>query len=127
MKLRIFNYVSAVCFFISSATLLFIPFLNFDNGFPASAYYLAGGFWILLLSGIVLQTFLFIKTQKNKVRKSLKLEKTVLAAVSAILGIVLFFVLVFLRANSVALSINLFALLISIEGFSVICRKEKLL
>lgn len=127
MKFKLFNYISIVCFFISSFTLLFIPLLNFDNGFPSFAYYLAGAFWIFLLSGIVLQIFLLIKTRKMRVCKVLKSLKIIVASVFVVALIMLLFVLAFLRTNSLALPINLFVLLTSIECFSVICRMEKLL
>lgn len=127
MKLRILNYVSAVCFFISSATLLFVPLLNFDNGFPTFAYYIAGVFWLFIFSGIGIQILLLIKTRKIKAHKSLKLQKIIVAAILVISIIMLGFVLSFFRANPLILPINLFVLLFSIEGFSVICRMEKLL
>lgn len=127
MKLKFFNYISAVCFFISSSTLLFIPMLNLENGFPVLAYFLAGEFWSLLLLGITLQIFLIKKTRKIKVCKSLKLLKKIILSILLISIIMMFFVLIFLRANPIALPINLFLLLINIEIFSVICRMEKLL
>lgn len=127
MKLKLFNYISAVCFFISSSTLLFIPLLNLENGFPVLAYFLAGAFWSLLLLGIALQIFLIKKTRKIKSYKSLKSLKKIILIMLLISIITLFFVLIFLRANPIALPLNLFLLLISIEIFSVICRMEKLL
>lgn len=127
MKLKIINYISAVCFFISSSTLLFIPILNLENGFPVLAYFLAGAFWILLLSGITLQIFLIIKTRKIKRCKLLKMSRKIILSVLLISIIMLFFVLIFLRANPIVLPMNLSLLLISIEIFSVICRMEKLL
>lgn len=127
MKLRLVNYISTACFILSSATLLFIPLLDLDHGISNFAYYLAGLFWLLLLSGIALQVFLVIKTRKMKSRKSLKSQKILIVGMLVVSVIMLFFVLAFLRANPVALPINLFALLISIEGYSVIRRMEKLL
>lgn len=127
MKLKIFNYISAVCFFISSSTLLFILILNLENGFPVLAYFLAGAFWILLLSGITLQIYLIKKTSKIKRCKLLKLPRKIILSILLISIIMLFFVLIFLRANPIALPVNLSLLIISIESFSVIYRMEKLL
>ncbi|MEE0060614.1 MAG: hypothetical protein UE295_07295 [Acutalibacteraceae bacterium] len=127
MKLKLLNYISAVSFFISSSTLLFIPMLNLENDFPVIAYFLAGTFWGLLLLGIILQIFLTKKTRKIKTRKSLKLLKKIILGILLISIIMMFFILIFLRANPFALPINLFLFLISIEFFSVICRMEKLL
>lgn len=127
MKLKIFNYISAVCFFISSSILLFIPVLNLENGFSVLAYFLAGAFWTLILSGIILQIFLIIKTRKIERCKSLKMPKKIILGIVLISIIMMFFALIFLRSNPIALPIDLFLLLISIEMFSVICRMEKLL
>lgn len=127
MKLKIFNYISAVCFFISSSTLLFIPMIDLEKGFPELAYCLAGVFWILLLLGIILQIFLIKKTRKIKRCKSLKLPRKIIISILLLSIFMLFFVLFFLRENPIALPINLFLFLISIEIFSVICRMEKLL
>lgn len=127
MKLRLVNYISTVCFFLSSATLLFIPLLNLDHGFSNFAYCLAGLFWIFLLLGMALQVFLHIKTRKMTSRKLLKSQKIFIVGVLVVSVIMLFFVLAFLKENPVALPINLFALLISIESYSVIRRMEKLL
>lgn len=127
MKLRLFNYISIACFFISSAALLFIPLLNFDNGFPAYACYFAGIFWFFILSGIVLQIWLFVKTRKMEVRKSLKLQKMIAVGVFLVSAIVLLCELEFLRTNLIALIVNLFVLLTCIESLSVICRMERLL
>lgn len=127
VKLKLLNYISAVCFFISSALLLFVPLVNFEDGFPVFAYLLAGAFWLLLFAGAGLQIFLFFKTKRFKARKSLIKHRLVIFAVFLAALIMLFVVVSLLGENSIAVPINLFVLLISIEGFSVICRMEKLL
>lgn len=127
VKLKLLNYISAVCFFISSAMLLLVPLVNFENGFTVFAYLLAGAFWLLLFAGAGLQIFLFFKTKRIKARKSLIKHRLVLFAVFLAALIMLFVVVSLLGENSIAVPINLFVLLISIEGFSVICRMEKLL
>lgn len=81
----------------------------------------------MLFAGAGLQIFLFFKTKRIKARKSLIKHRLVLFAVFLAALIMLFVVVSLLGENSIAVPLNLFVLLISIEGFSVICRMEKLL
>lgn len=127
MKLKLLNIISIVCFFVSSLTILFVPLMDFNNGFPVYAYYIAGTFWALLFSGIVIQIILILKTRNIKPNKSLKKLRIIDTAVLLISIIMMFIVVNFLKSSSLALPINLFVLLISIESYSVICGMEKLL
>ena len=93
MKLKIFNGVSGICFLLSSASLLFIPFLNLEDEFPAVAYYLAGTFWGGLIVGIALQILLWSicrKRQKNRNLKKLKLITAILFGAFVLSGIIIF-------------------------------------
>ena len=61
-KLTLLNAISAVSFFVSSVSLLFIPTLKTDNGLPKSGYIIAVLFWIGLLFGIIIQIVLKMQT-----------------------------------------------------------------
>ncbi|HHX57866.1 MAG TPA: hypothetical protein GX710_07605 [Clostridiales bacterium] len=126
MKLKITNYISAVFFFLSSTSLMFIPFLNFEEKFPRLAYFLAGSFWIGLLIGVVLQIVLWFKTRKSEICKTYKKPK-VIVTITFILSIIsLIVVLNLFKNNLYALPISLFVLLLSSEAFCIIKRMERL-
>lgn len=126
MKLKVINYVSAVLFFLSSASLLFIPFLNFEEGFPKSACFLALTFWTGLFAGVVLQVFLWLKTRKFTIIRYLKKSKVAVAAVFALSVISCVLVVSFFDTNIYALPVNLFVILQSAELFWIIKRMERL-
>lgn len=65
-RMRLLNLVSAVAFFISSASILFIPFLDTESENKVIVYMIALFFWTGLLSGTLIQIFLKIKCQKMK-------------------------------------------------------------
>lgn len=127
MKLRFFNCLSAICFLISSITILLIPLLNINNEFNYYAYFIAGVFWFFILLGIGVQIFLFIKTRKIKSNNPFKLYKIICFVLILFSFIMIFFVMKFLITNSIILPINLFILLISVGYLSIIFRMEKLL
>lgn len=71
MNLRVFNIISGVLFFISSSSLLIIPFLDFDDNLSVSAYAVALLFWGGSISGIIIQIILFVTCKKyTKVKES---------------------------------------------------------
>lgn len=71
MKLRVLNIISGVLFFISSSSLLIIPFLAFDDNLSVSAYAVALLFWGGSISGIIIQIILFVTCKKyTKVKES---------------------------------------------------------
>lgn len=126
MKLKITNYISAIFFFLSSTSLMFIPFLNLEEEFPRLAYFLAGSFWIGLLIGVVLQIVLWFKTRKSEICKTYKNPK-VIVTITFILSIIsLIVVLNLFKNNLYALPISLFVLLLSSEAFCIIKRMERL-
>lgn len=123
MKLRVLNIISGVLFFISSSSLLIIPFLDFDDNLSISAYAVALLFWGGSISGIIIQIILFVTCKKyTKVKKSK--TRQIVGVIFLISVFVLIPIMAFWRDNEFALSINLFLLLFSIEIYFVIKRME---
>ena len=62
---KILFWLSVISFFISSATILFMPLGSFEpDGNILLAYILAGLFWFFLILGFVF--ILFVSKQRNK-------------------------------------------------------------
>lgn len=123
MNLRVFNIISGVLFFISSSSLLIIPFLDFDDNLSVSAYAVALLFWGGSISGIIIQIILFVTCKKyTKVKESK--TRQIVGVIFLISVFVLIPIMAFWRDNEFALSINLFLLLFSIEIYFVIKRME---
>ena len=123
MKLRVLNIIYGVLFFISSSSLLIIPFLDFDDNLSISAYAVALLFWGGSISGIIIQIILFVTCKKyTKVKKSK--TRQIVGVIFLISVFVLIPIMAFWRDNEFALSINLFLLLFSIEIYFVIKRME---
>lgn len=74
-RMELLNLVSAVSFFVSSVSVLFIPFLNTESENKVMIYMIALFFWIGLLTGIIIQVFLKIKCQKMKLTCKTKNHK----------------------------------------------------
>lgn len=127
MKLRIINYISAVCFFLSSASLLLIPLLDTENESKKLAYFVAGLFWIGLIAGTALQIFLKLKTSKQGIVKDLKKLRNIITVIFALSVVFGAFVLVILKNNEYALPINLLVTFLSAEMLCVIKKMERLL
>ena len=123
MKLRVLNIISGVLFFISSSSLLIIPFLAFDDNLSVSAYAVALLFWGGLILGIIIQIILFVICKKHA---KVKMSKTrrIVGVIFFISVIVLIPVLVFWSDNEFILPINLFLILFSAETYFVIKRME---
>ena len=123
MKLRVLNIISGVLFFISSSSLLIIPFLAFDDNLSVSAYAVALLFWGGLIFGIIIQIILFVICKKHA---KVKMSKTrrIVGVIFFISVIVLIPVLVFWSDNEFILPINLFLILFSAETYFVIKRME---
>ena len=75
MKLRVLNIISGVLFFISSSSLLIIPFLDFDDNLSVSAYAVALLFWGGSISGIIIQIILFVTCKSILKSRSRKQDK----------------------------------------------------
>ena len=127
MKLAYYNYLSAACFFLSSASILAIPLLDFSAGFPLAAYLMASQFWCLLIAGIGLQIYLHRKTKNAQAKSKMKLYKFLLAGIFAISVILFGCALIYFKTSPIALPIDLFVVLFSAECFAVIHRMEKIL
>lgn len=127
MKLKAINDVSAACFFLSSASLLFIPFLKLEESFTNLAFFLALIFWLGLFTGTALQIFLWIKSRKLAIQKNLKKPKLMVAVIFAISILSGVLALCFFETNMYALPIDLFAVLLSAEMFCIIKRMERLI
>lgn len=124
-KLRILNFLSATLFFSSSVSLLFIPFLKFDDGMPKLAYLIALIFWGGLLLGCGLQIFITIKCKKLNLQKKAK-KPLIPLCISAIAFITLL-VQILLNSGSVLMEImSLFFMIISLQ-FAVLITKEECL
>ena len=117
-----FNYISAVSFFLSSASILFIPALDLSSGLTASAYVVAALFWIGLLCGIGLQILLTVNCKKLKLKSSGKKQRIPLA-MFLLFFVVLIFLIICSTKNKALLSVCLFCTLISLQASIIIRRK----
>lgn len=127
MKFKKLNIFSGICFLISSATILLIPFLDTNSEKNNVTHTIAIIFWIFLLVGIWTQVFLLIRTRKHKIHKNLKTYKLIAVGIAICSLIFMTIAISFFSTNLIALPVILFVFLISIESYSVICRMEKLL
>ena len=102
---KLFNWISAVCFFISSFSIVIIPFSSDIDKITFWGYIAAGVFWGGLLMGIASQIIL------NRLYKDSKKHTNVFNKVSIILSAVFLlafiFILIFLRKNIILLSIDM--------------------
>lgn len=126
MKLKIINILSGVSFFISSACLLSIPFLDLKEGFTVVTYILAGLFWCGLLSGFVLQILLAISCRRLPVIRNNKRILRIIGITFLMLLVAIIPVIAFLNGNRFVLPINLFLVLLSTEAYCVIRQMERL-
>ena len=114
-KILLLNHISAIMFFLSSFSLLGIPFLNLENEIPVSGYLIAVIFWLCLLSGVVLQIFIALMAKKIETKRTQK-EKRIFIITAFFL--VLFILLVrFFEKNILLMSIDIAFLLFSIEMY----------
>lgn len=122
-RILVLNDISGVFFFVSSVSLLGIPFLDLSNDFPTIAYFFAGLFWIGLLVGIGLQlmTFAMSKKIKEEKKRTYK-ERRMLIPIAVFL---MFFILImcFLKKSVLLMSIDLAFLLFSIEIYFYLKRR----
>lgn len=116
-KMLLLNNYSIVSFFISSFSLLGVPFINMDDGLPKISYVLAMLFWIGLLVGIILQIVAYSSWKKIK-QRNIKKKRGRKFLIPIIFFLILFFLILILWNKSVALiSIDLALLLFSIETY----------
>ena len=125
-NLKVYNFISAVFFFLSSITLLFIPFIDIEDGLPNFAYFIAGLFWIGIIGGMTLQIFLWNKTKTKKNQKTLKKTRFIILATLAVSIITIVLASTILKINAHILSIALFTMVLSVESFYVVKIIEKI-
>lgn len=122
-KLNTLNIISAVSFFISSFSLLFIPMLKIDGDLPKSSYIIALLFWLGLICGIVVQVYLAIKCRKMNLKSKTKKQRIPL--VTAAISFLVLFILVILKSkNNIAVVGFLFCTVLSLQLAAIIKRKE---
>lgn len=129
-KMVFLNNISIICFFLSSASIMGVPFLNMDNEFPKAAYFLAGLFWAGLISGLILQIAVWIWSKKNK-QQNKKEEKKIRKERPFLIYFGVFFllfllILLFCRESITLMSIDLACMLFSIEMFFYMKRRYKI-
>lgn len=122
-KILVLNNISGLFFFLSSVSLLGIPFLDQSNGLPRIAYFLAGIFWTGLLMGIALQVLIsaMLKRMKGKKKKALRQRKMLIPI--AILTVSFILIMLFWKKSVVLISINIALLLFSIEIYYYLKRR----
>lgn len=117
------NNASAVCFALSSLSLLLIPFLDLGSGLPKAAFWIAGVFWGGLLAGILLQIAAARGQRKAETPHGGKARRMLIPA--AVLALLLI-VMLCLRTKSVRLfSADLALLLMSVELYFYLRRRER--
>ena len=121
-KLTLLNTISAVSFFVSSVSLLFIPTLKTDNGLPKSGYIIAFLFWIGLLVGIIIQIVLTIKCKQMHLQCKTKTQRIPLVTAAASFMILLIMVIMKSK-NSFAVVGLLFCTVLSLQLSAIIKRK----
>lgn len=121
--MKLFNTVSGLSFFISSASLLIIPFIKYGEKLPIIAYVVASAFWVGLIAGLVIQILLAIQCKKMLLNNNNKKHRLIyIISISALASIVI--LSVFNSKNIVVFVISLFLLLLSLQSAVVIKRKE---
>lgn len=114
-KILMKNKISCISFFLSSFSLLGIPFLNLNGEIPVLGYVLAVVFWTGLLTGIVLQVSIAAMASKIKMSRTYKERRAlVLAAFFLILFIL---IRCFFEKSIVLMSIDIAFLLFSSEMY----------
>ena len=121
-KLTLLNTISAISFFVSSVSLLFIPTLKTDTGLPKSGYIIAALFWIGLLVGIVIQIVLVKKKKKMHLQCKTKTQRIPLVTAAASFMILLIMVIMKSK-NSIAVVGLLFCTVLSLQLAAIIKRK----
>lgn len=125
MKLKILNVLSGSLFFISSASLLSVPFLDLKKGFNAITYILAGVFWFGLIFGIVIQIILANMCRGLPTKKDNKLYR-IIGKAFLVLLIALIPVIMLFNNNRFVLPVNLFLLVLSAEAYWVLRQMGRL-
>ncbi len=122
-KILVLNNISGVFFFLSSVSLLGVPFLDQSNGLPVIAYLLAGLFWIGLLTGIGVQLVIsgMMKKMKDKKKRPYKRRKMLIPIAFFVLLFIL--IMCFWKTSVVLISTDIALLLFSIEIYFYLKRR----
>lgn len=120
--MQILNIISAVSFFLSSASLLIIPFIKFGQKMPIIAYVVASVFWTGLLAGLIIQILLAIKCKKLSLKNDNKKHRLFyIISIVALASVII--LSAFNSKNIIIFVISLFLLLLSLQSAVVIKRK----
>lgn len=120
--MKLLNAVSGLSFFISSASLLIIPFIKYGQKLPIIAYVIASAFLVGLIAGLVIQIWLAIQCKKMSLNNDNKKHKLLyIISIAALVSAVI--LSVFNSKNIVLFVISLFLLLLSLQSAVVIKRK----
>ena len=120
--MKLFNLVSAILFFISSVSILFIPFLNTESENKVMVYMTALFFWIGLLIGIGIQIFLKIKCKKMKLICKTKSHR--LFYLIAIMALIVYAFLSITKSKNYYIAAgSLFCTFISVQTAVIIKRR----
>lgn len=114
-KILLLNRISVITFFLSSFSILGIPFLKLDNGIPMLGYFIAILFWVGLLTGAVLQVVIAIMAKKIKTEQTHK-ERWIFV-VTAVFLILFILIACFFEKNIVLISFDIAVLIFSIEMY----------
>ena len=122
-KILVLNNISGVFFFLSSVSLLGIPFLDQSDGLPLISYLLAGLFWIGLLTGIGVQLVIsgMMKKMKDKKKRTYKQRKMLIPIALFVLLFIL--IMCFWKTSVVLISTDIALLLFSIEIYFYLKRR----
>lgn len=122
-KILVLNNISGVFFFLSSISLLGVPFLDQSNGLPMIAYLLAGLFWIGMLTGIGVQLVIsgMMKKMKDKTKRTYKQRKMLIPI--AFFALLFILIMCFWKTSVVLISIDIALLLFSIEIYFYLKRR----
>lgn len=123
-KILLLNDISGVFFFISSASLIGIPFLDSCNGFSIAAYFFAGLFWIGLLIGIGLQFIISFISKKMSIKEERTHKKRKMLVPVAVFLVLFALIMCFLKKSVALISIDIALLLFSIEIYFYMKRRN---
>ena len=114
-KILLLNRISVIMFFLSSFSLLGIPFLNLDNEIPILGYFIAILFWSGLLIGTSLQVCIAMMAKKMEIKRTNK-ERHIFI-VTGIFLILFVLTICFFEKSIVLMSVDIAFLLFSIEMY----------
>lgn len=122
-KILVLNNISGAFFFLSSVSLLGIPFLGQSNELPAIAYLLAGSFWTGLLTGTGIQLVLSAMMKKVKYNKKRTYKQRRMLIPIALFVLLFILIMCFRKTDVVLVSIDIALLLFSTEIYFYLKRR----